>query len=220
MPAPSYERAVTPCKRRVRFAAAILSAALVSGACSETSIARIGPAQQRVVARSYGDSPVQARAKILDAFGGSRSQLPEPFRYMTANALTPPSFSSDWLVTLIDPGGYLGPYKLMPQDEKVNDVLIQDPTGDVYWDSEYSTVDLVDRPVRFHCGFIVHLVTHGPSSTEVQVYELVPSVWAGKHWAFAAHGVGVGRYHDIRFVEPTVTDRVKTLDLLDRVLKH
>ena len=52
----------------------------------------------------------------------------------------------------------------------------------------------------------------------MQVYELVPSVWVGEHWAFAAHGVGVGRYDDIRFVEPTVNDRVKTLELLDRVL--
>ena len=72
----------------------------------------------------------------------------------------------------------------------------------------------------FKGGLIVHLVTQGPSSTEVQVYELVPSVWVGEHWAFTAHGVGVGRYHDIRFVEPTVTDRVKTLELLDRVLKN
>jgi len=192
----------------------------MSAACRETPIVRRGPAQQRVVARTYGDSPVQARAKILDAFGGSRSRLPEPFRHMTANPLQLPEFSPDWLVTLIDPGGYLDPYKRMPPDEKVNDVLIQDATGDLYWDSEYTTVDPIKRPAQFHCGLIVHLATHGPSSTEVQVYELVPSVWVGEHWAFAAHGVGVGRYHDIRFVEPTVIDRVKTLELLDRVLKN
>src|SRR5713226_6252712 len=66
-----------------RLAAAILSVALVSAACRETPIVRMGPTQQRVVARIYGDSPVQARAKILDTFGGSRSRLPEPFRHMT-----------------------------------------------------------------------------------------------------------------------------------------
>jgi len=49
-------------------AAAILWAALASAACSETSIVRTGSAEQRVVARTYGDSKDQVRAKILDAF--------------------------------------------------------------------------------------------------------------------------------------------------------
>jgi hypothetical protein len=203
-----------------KFAVATLSAVLMSAACSETSIARRGPTEQRVVTRVYGDSLVHARAKILELFTGSRSQLPEPFDRMRANALIPPLFRPDWLVTVVDPGGYLDAYKRMPPGERVDDLLIQDPTGDFYWDSEYRTIEPVDRPVRFHCGLIIHLVTRGPSRTEVQVYELVPSVWAGEHWAFAAHGVGVGRYHDIRFVEPTVTDRIKTLDLFDRVLKN
>jgi hypothetical protein len=198
----------------------MFSAVLMSAACRETSIARRGPTQQRLVTRTYGDSLVHARAKILDVFTGSRSQLPEPFRHMRANALTPPSFRPDWLTTFVDPGGYLDAYKRISPDERVDDLLLQDPTGDFYWDSEYTTVEPVDRPVRFHCGLIVHLVTRGLSSTEVQVYELVPSVWAGEHWAFAAHGAGVGRYHDIRFVEPTVTDRIKALDLIDRVLKN
>jgi hypothetical protein len=172
-----------------------------------------------VVARIYPDSTAHLRAAILDAFDGSRSQLQEPFRHMSSNALTPPTFSADWLVTTVDPGGYLDAYRMLPADMRSHDVLIQDPTGDFYWNSEYGTTD-TDRPVRFHCGFILHLVTQGPSSTEVQVYELVPSVWPGEHWAFSAHGVGVGRYHDIRFVEPTVTDRVQVLELLDRVLRR
>ena len=100
---------------------AIFTVALVSAACSETPIVRRGPAQQRLVARTYGDSKVQVRANILDAFRGSRSRLPEPFQHMMANALEPPLFSPDWLVTLTDPGGDLEPYKLMPPDEKVSD---------------------------------------------------------------------------------------------------
>jgi len=79
------------------LAAAILSVALEPVACRETPIVRRGPAQQRVVARTYGDSPVQARAKMLDAFGVSRSRLPAPFRHMTANALQLPWFSPDWV---------------------------------------------------------------------------------------------------------------------------
>jgi hypothetical protein len=35
---------------------------------------------------------------------------------------------------------------------------------------------------------------------------------------FAAHGIGVGRVHDRRFVEPAVKDRVDVLDLIDHIL--
>jgi len=134
--------------------------------------------------------------------------------------LTPPLFTPEWPLTLVDPGGFLDPYKQLPPPDKANDVLLEDATGDLYWSSEYSKADSVNRPVRFHCGFVVHLASRGSSSTEVQIYETVPSVWVGEHWAFTAHGVGIGRYHDIRFVEPTVTDRLKTLEMLDQVLKE
>lgn len=196
---------------------AILSAALVSSGCSGAPIIRSGPEQQRVVARTYAVSSIAARTKILDAFEQPRSALAEPFRQMTANALMPPFFSPDWLVTLVDPGSFLDPYKRMPPADKVNDLLLQEDTGDFYWPSEYMTRG-ADRPVPFHCGLIVHFVPRPPSSTEIQIYEMTPTVWVGEHWAFSAHGVGFGRYHDIRFVEPTVTDRVKALDVLDRVL--
>jgi len=35
---------------------------------------------------------------------------------------------------------------------------------------------------------------------------------------FSAHGVGFGRVRDIRFVEPTVKDRIAVLDLVQRLL--
>jgi hypothetical protein len=36
----------------------------------------------------------------------------------------------------------------------------------------------------------------------------------------SAHGIGFGRYHDIRFVEPTVKDRVDALDIVDQLLRE
>jgi hypothetical protein len=101
----------------------------------------------------------------------------------------------------------------------MNDLWLQEATGDFYWHSEYTTLDAVDKALPFRCGLILHLVPHGPSSTEIQIYETAPTVWVGEHWALTAHGVGFGRYHDIRFVEPTVTDRVRALEMLERVLE-
>jgi hypothetical protein len=137
---------------------------------------------------------------------------------MTASALMPPEFSSDWLVTLIDPGAFLDPYKRLAASDKMNDLWLQE-ARDFYWHSEYTTLDAVDKALPFRCGLILHLVPHGPSSTEIQIYETAPTVRVGEHWALTAHGVGFGRYHDIRFVEPTVTDRVRALEMLERVLE-
>jgi hypothetical protein len=50
------------------------------------------------------------------------------------------------------------------------------------------------------------------SVTRVQVYEKVPQVWAGMYWTFGHSGPG--EYRDIRFVDPTVKDRLAVLDLL------
>ena len=38
-----------------------------------------------------------------------------------------------------DPGGYLESYKRIPAPLRVHDILIEEPTGDLYWPSEYST---------------------------------------------------------------------------------
>jgi hypothetical protein len=155
------------------------------------------------------------RSEILDQFAASRTRLPAPFDTMTASALTPPRYASDWLVTFVDPGGFLDDYKRLAPGERSSDLLLEEPTGDVYWPSEYETRA---GPVQFRCGFILHVVRSAPLSTELQVFELVPTAWVGEHWAMTAHGVGFGRYHDIRFVEPTVTERLAVLDLVDRML--
>jgi hypothetical protein len=202
------------------LALALFPVALGSAACGETPVVRAGPVQQRIVARTYAGSPATVRAKVLEGFEHARPTLPEPYRQMTAHALTPPGFSPDWLVTFVDPGGFLKPYTRLPAGDKAQDVLIQDATGDLYWASEYQTTGAAKESVRFHCGLVVHPVPSGSASVEVQIYEVVPTIWVGEHWAIAAHGIGPVRVHDIRFVEPTVTDRVKTLEVLDRLLQE
>ena len=201
------------------LALALFPVTLGLAACGETPVVRSGPVQQRIVARTYAGPPATARAKVLEVFEHARTTLPEPYRQMTARALTSPRFSPDWLVTFVDPGGFLESYKRLPAADKAQDVLIQDATGDLYWASEYQN-STTKEPVRFHCGLILHLVPSGSARIEVQIYEVVPTIWVGEHWALAAHGIGPARVHDIRFVEPTVTDRVKTLEILDRLLQE
>jgi hypothetical protein len=182
--------------------------------CGELPVARSGLPQERVVSRLSRSPEPAARAAILNAFATSREGLPEPFNRMTATELMPPRFQPDWLATTVDPGGFLDEYKGRPPAERARGVLIEDPIGDVYWQSEYENQV---GSLRFRCGFIVHFIDRQTAGTEIQVFEVVPTVWVGEHWAMAAHGIGFGRYHDIRFVEPTTKDREDLVSLLERI---
>jgi hypothetical protein len=186
-----------------------------ANACRETPLVHAPQGDRRVVSRVYAATLPTARARILDRFATSRGAFPEPFNHMTASELTAPRFPPDWLVTSIDPGGFLVAYKQLYPADRQHDVLIQEPTGDLYWPSVYATAE---GPVQFRCGFILHFVDRPAAGTEIQIYEVVPTVWVGEHWAMSAHGVGFGRYHDIRFVEPTTKDRNDLFDLLDHIL--
>jgi len=183
--------------------------------CRELPVARSGPPQERLVSRLIRSPEPALRAAILSAFVTSRDRLPEPFDRMTATELMPPRFQPDWLATTVDPGGFLDDYKGRPPAERARDLLIDDPIGDVYWRSEYESQG---GSLRFRCGFIIHLIDRQTAGTEVQVFEVVPTVWVGEHWAMSAHGIGFGRYHDIRFVEPTTKDRTDVLSLIERVV--
>ena len=121
-------------------------------------------------------------------------------------------FAPDWLAAYVDPSGYLEPYRRLTPAEQANDLVLREATGDRYWLSEY---EAKGRPVPFHCGLIIHFIEHGSSTTEVQVYEVIPTVWVGEHWAMSKEGLGFGKYHDIRFVDPTVRDRVAVLDFVE-----
>jgi len=197
---------------------AVLACALLSAACSETPIVRTGPPQQRLVARTYDVSVADARKRILDAFAVRPAPLPPPYDRFMAIELVSPNYPPDWIGTFVDPGDFLADYRTLPAADRANDLLLREPTGDVYWPSEYVLAGDRSQPVKFNCGFIVHFASREPSVTEIRVHEMAPTVWVGEHWAVSKHGPGFGRYHDIRAVEPTVADRFRTLDVLDRVL--
>jgi hypothetical protein len=180
-------------------------------ACRDTPISRNGAAQQRIVSRTYPRAARDLRAAILDGYGKPDATLPEMFRVLSITEQPPPGFSPDWLDGYVDPGGFLEPYRRLAAGDRLNDLVLREATGDRYWLSEY---EAKGRPVPFHCGLIIHFVERSAGLTEVQVLEVVPTVWVGKHWAMSREGPGLGKYHDIRFVEPTVSDRVAVLDLI------
>ena len=182
---------------RRKASGAIVAAALLLAGCRGTPVVRHGPTEERLVVRTYPRPLQTLRADVLDRFPARRSTLPGPFNQMTVKALAPPAFQQEWLVAFVDPGGFLEGYKRLPASERSGDVLIEDAIGELYWPSEYATDE-------------------GP----VWLYEVVPTVWVGEHWAMSAHGIGFGRYHDIRFVEPTVKDRVDALDIVDQLLRE
>jgi hypothetical protein len=196
----------------------LLAICSVATGCRGPALVRPTSAAVPVVSASFAGSLAAVRGRILGRFGTSRAALPEPFNRMTAGALTAPQFPSDWLVTVVDPGGFLASYKRLSAADRQHDVLIQDQTGDLYWPSEYATAE---GPVKFRCGFILHFRDQQDRSTVatgIEIYELVPTVWVGEHWAMSAHGIGFGRYHDIRFVEPTTKDRKDVLNLIEQIV--
>jgi hypothetical protein len=101
-------------------------------------------------------------------------------------------------------------------DVRRDDLWLQEPTGDRYWLSEYRTAAGL---VQFRCGLILHFI-EATGTAGIEVYETVPTVWVGEHWAMTAHGVGFGRYHDIRFVEPTVRERLAILDVVNDLVRQ
>jgi len=189
----------------------VFATLLALTACRETPIARNGPAQQPLVSRTYQRPMRDLRAAILARYQTPDATRPELFRILSISEQPPPGFAPDWLAAYIDPSGYLEPYRRLTVAEQANDLVLREATGDRYWLSEY---EAKGRPVPFHCGLIIHFIERGPSATEVQVFEVVPTVWVGEHWAMAKEGFGPGKFHDIRFVDPTVRDRVAVLDLI------
>ena len=199
--------------------AAALRTLLVAGlaclcACSGTRLERHGAPQQRVIARTYAVDLSILREAVRKNLRNARLISPIPLPEMNVIELKPPSYPPDWLAAWGDPGNFLSAYKQLPAAARADDLLLEEPTYDVYWPSEYESAA---GPVKFRCGFILHFVPQTPSLTEVQVYEKSPEIWAGEHWAVLHEGIGFGKVHNIRFVEPTVKDRVDVLDALSRL---
>jgi len=150
---------------------------------------------------------------VLSNFARRPRPVPSPFKEMMAVELMPPSYTSEWADTFVDPGEFLKPYKQLPANERDRDLLLREATGDLYWNSEYAGKS---GAVKFQCEFILHFKESAGGATTVQVFEKVPSVWPGMYWTFGHSGPGW--YRDIRFVEPTVQDRVSVLDMLDAIV--
>jgi len=206
---------ITQMKRRAAPIYAMLAILSVT-ACRPTPVTRNGPAQERIVSRSFPVPLEVLRARMLERYPAARERS-DAFRALDMTEQPPPGFSPDWLAGYVDSGAFLAPYVALPDSARARDLVLRDPIGDTYWTSEYETSA---GPVRFKCALIVHFIPRSASETEVQVFELVPTVWAGEHWvAMAKEGIGPAKVHDIRFVEPTVRDRRMVLDFVDSILK-
>ena len=202
--------------RRRTVTTCAIAGALGLVACRPTPITRNGPPQERIVSRSYPVSPNALRARIIERYPAARATS-EAFRALEMTDQPPPGFAPDWLVGYADSGAFLEPYIDLPDAARAHDLVLREATGDKFWTSEYETAA---GPVRFQCTLIVHFVPRAADETELQIFELVPTVWVGEHWvAMAKEGVGPAKVHDIRFVEPTVRDRRMVLDFVDSILK-
>jgi hypothetical protein len=156
------------------------------------------------------------RARMVDRYVAVHASSSGMFRALDMTEQPPPGFSPDWLVTYVDPGGFLQPYRDLPDSARTHDLVLYDAIGDKYWASEYETSD---GPARFRCTLIIHFIPRSANETELQVFELVPTVWAGERWGAPKEGIGPARVHDMQFVEPTVRDRRAVLDFVDSILK-
>ena len=191
----------------------IITLALCLAGCRSGPVQRTGAAQSTIVERTYGLPVAALRGPVLHVFDVRPRLVPSPFKEMMAVELRPPSYTSEWVETFVDPGEFLKPYKQLPASERDQDLLLREATGDLYWNSEYTGES---GAVKFQCEFILHFKESAGGATTVQVFEKVPSVWPGMCWTFGHSGPGW--YRDIRFVEPTVQDRVSVLDMLDTVV--
>jgi hypothetical protein len=203
-------------RRRPAAAFAAAAASLAIAACRPTPITRNGPPQERISSRTYPVPVNDLRARIVERYPAFRAGS-DAFRALELTGQPPPGYSTNWFVGYVDPGGFFKPYVDLSDSARALDLVLQDAIGDSYWTSEYETTH---GPVPFRCTLILHFVPRSATETELQVFELVPTVWVGQHWVMMVkEGVGPGRARDIRFVEPTVRDRRAVLDFVDSILK-
>ena len=191
----------------------VIALALCLAGCRGGPVQRTGATQTTIVERTYRMPVAALREAVLHVFAVWPRRVPSPFKEMMVVELRPPSYTSEWAETFVDPGEFLKPYKQLPASERDQDLLLLEATGDLYWNSEYAGES---GAVKFQCEFILHFKESAGGATTVQVFEKVPSVWPGMYWTFGHSGPGW--YRDIRFVEPTVQDRVSVLDMLDAVV--
>jgi hypothetical protein len=152
------------------------------------------------------------RSAVIAEMKARKAPAPVTGMWLVEVSTWPP----DWAGTYVDPGGYLAPYRNLPAADRARDLLLEDFTNPS-WMSEYES----DRgSVPFRCAFVVHFGATTPESTRVSVYEVTPEVTVGKVWAWAHEGIWFGKVDDIRFVEPTMTDRQKVVAWVETLAKR
>jgi hypothetical protein len=172
-------RRLRPMSIQTTLRVAGCAAMLVVSACREARISRNGPAQQSLIARTYARPMAELRRAILQGYAKAQATGPEMFRILSISEQPPPGFEPDWIMRYIDPSGFLEPYRRLSTADQANDLVLREPTDDRYWPSEY---EANGRPVPFRCALIMHFTQRGPGMTEVQVFEVVPTVWVGERW--------------------------------------
>jgi len=219
--------------RRIRRAIVVLSAACL-GLVLATQVHRLkhiekrGPSAERVTAILPGGVDATA-ARIASTFNvwseferpGRAGSFPNKFPRES-------QWSHFFLSRRDDTGLHLFPsdeeirrnrglnpfiesYVRIPPANRANDFYFHEPSGDVFWDSEYF---YESAPAKFRCSFLIHLEPADSSHTTVEIFEYQPYVRAGEYFGFSAHAILPTTLHDIRPVEPTTSDRHAILALI------
>jgi hypothetical protein len=154
-----------------------------------------------------------------DRIGNYQSKFPDGsqwshFFLFLKNDAQHSLFPSDEEI-LLDRGvdSFVERYVRVPAQLRNRDLYLYEPTGDYYWESEYF---YEGRPAKFRCSFIIHLEPAANSSTNVEIFEYQPTIWAGEYLGLSADGLLPTMLHDIRSVEETTTDRKAILTMIIR----
>jgi len=212
--------------RRISTAIVVLSAAFL-GLVIATQVHRLkhiekrGPSAERVTAILPGGVDATA-ARIASTFN-VWSEFERPGRAGSfANKSARESQWSHFFLSRRDGTGlhlfpsdeeirrnrgldsFIESYVRIPPTNRANDFYFDEPSGDVFWDSEYF---YKNAPAKFRCSFLIHLEPADSSHTTVEIFEYQPYIWAGEYFGFSAHTILPTTLHDIRPVEPTTSDR-------------
>jgi len=215
--------------KKARALISTIAATLIVGSVVIVTVAprfkkverRAGPMPEVVQTTVSRDLPFVT--KTIQASFNGQTDLPrgthklaseETFSRFYLFPSTDPIFPDDFQIqhlAAVDPD--LRRYAALSSEERKSDFYLYEPTGDYYWPSDYYYNDV---PAKFHCAFIIHLASDTDASTRVAVFEYSPTIWVGERIGFSAHGFGPASFHDIRFVQSTLTDRTI---LLNKIMK-
>jgi hypothetical protein len=209
--------------------AAVLGSLAVVGVCPRfKKIEKRGPIPESVQAVLPNDVSTTASAirKTFnnwlafdrpDRIGSYQSKFPDGIQWSHFFLLLKTDAQHSLFPTdeeiLLDRGvdSFVERYVRVPAQLRNRDLYLYEPTGDYYWESEYF---YEGRPAKFRCSFIIHLEPAANISTNVEIFEYQPTIWAGEYLGLSADGPLPAMLHDIRSVEETTTDRKAILTMI------